>query len=90
MSNDGITEKTVRTVDPPRIGEGVIPSVFGTISLIVGGMVSIAGGSGGVGVASFFTDLGVLLIGVAFIIGIMRKIELRLMDVQKEIIRASE
>ncbi|MES2294602.1 MAG: hypothetical protein V4527_14975 [Pseudomonadota bacterium] len=83
------SDKNLKTVKPARIGDGVASAVFGTIALIIGAIIAVAGGLGGAPAAGFFNDLGVLLIGVAFVIGLLKKIELRLIDVQQAIVDAT-
>jgi hypothetical protein len=73
----------------PRIGRGIAWGVAGAIALIWAALLLLGGDAGMKSDANLFIALGVLFAGIACANGLAAKIEMRLIDIEREIARAN-
>ncbi len=87
-----VTQAQHQTVAPPRIGSGIVFLLLGSVSLAAGVFGLLAGASGSAGAAEFgggASALGEMLIVTGVVIGLFRKVEARLIDIQSVVLAST-
>ena len=74
-----------QSVEPARIGSGIVFLISGGVCLAVGAFGLLAGAGGSAGAAEFgggAVSLGEILIVIGVVFGLFRKLEARLIEIQ--------